>query len=75
MVVVLRYSGAMQSVGTPEQKQTAWSFRLPEDLLEDFKRVAKAENRSTAGALRYLMEQQVAEHKAAAREPVSGVAA
>jgi hypothetical protein len=54
----------MTSPGTKIRKVTPYSFRAPVDLLDDFKEAAKAENRSVAGALRNLMEQRVAEHKA-----------
>ena len=53
-----------------------WSFRLPEDLLDRFKAAADAEERSTAGELRRLMAEKVAEHEASERQPVaSGKAA
>jgi predicted DNA-binding protein len=58
----------MRTTETQAGPDTAWSFRLPPELLERFKKAAKAENRTAAGALRNLMEQHVAEHETADRQ-------
>jgi hypothetical protein len=60
----LRYSDATVHGDTKIRRVTPYSFRAPAELLDDFKEAAAAENRSVAGALRNLMEQRVAEHKA-----------
>jgi predicted DNA-binding protein len=60
----------MRTTQSKVAPDTAWSFRLPADLLERFKEAARAENRTAAGALRNLMEQHVAEHEAEDRQPL-----
>jgi hypothetical protein len=64
----------MESTETKIRKITPWSFRVPSDLLADFKKAADAANRSAAGELRDLMEKRVAQHKGDA-EAATGKAA
>jgi hypothetical protein len=59
IVLILRYSGTMQTTET-----RGLTFRLPAGLLEKFKGAAASSNRSVSGELRNLMEQRVAEHEA-----------
>jgi hypothetical protein len=58
-------------MNTAASEMTAWSFRLPADLLERFKVAAAAEQRTAAGELRHLMEERVAAFESADRIPAT----
>lgn len=60
----------MHPTETKIVKVVPWSFRVPMELLQDFKQAASSENRSAAGELRHLMEQRVAEFKATSEDRI-----